>query len=106
MSINHEVMKVKLYRAMSQMELEQLLLTGEFAAGPNSLEVKFFAERFEDAVKWGDLLLGKGNYRMVEINISSQVADSFLCWEKLDGIGPARCAELEQLKDFTVRIIL
>jgi hypothetical protein len=83
MSINHEVMKLKLYRAMSQMELKQLLLTGEFAAGPNSLEVKFFAERFEDAVKWGDLLSGKGNYRMVEINISSQVADSFFVGKNL-----------------------
>lgn len=41
MSITYEVMKLKLYRAMSQMELEQLLLTGEFAAGPNSAVVWF-----------------------------------------------------------------
>ena len=41
----------------------------------------------------------------MEIEIPTRIADNFERWEKLDNIGPARYAELEQLKDFVIREI-
>ncbi len=79
-----------LYRAVSEVEFQQLMRTGKFAVVPSSLEGKFFAESAEDAAQWGEMLEGARHYRIVEVDLPTSVAQSLLRWEKLDGIGPAR----------------
>ena len=54
--------------------------------------------------QWGERLEGAGNYRIVEIEFSTSVAENLLRWAQLDGIGPARYGELHQLQDAVVRL--
>ncbi len=90
----------KLYRSVSEAELKQIQKTGRFEAGPNSLGGKFFAESADDAKKWGDAF---GNSRIVEIQLPKNIADGLKRWERLDGIGPARYGELNQLQDAIIK---
>jgi len=92
-----------LYRAVSEVEFHQVMKTGRFAVAPNTLEGKFFAETVSDAAKWGERLQGRGNFRIVEVKVPTTTADQLMRWERLDGIGPARYAELDQLTGVTVR---
>jgi hypothetical protein len=93
----------KLFRAVSPGEFKQLMKTGKFAAGPNSLGGKFFAETAEHAGKWGEAMMGKGNFRIIQADLPTSAADKLMRWERLDGIGPARYGELDQLVDSVVR---
>lgn len=92
-----------LYRAVSEAEFAQLQQTGKFQAGPNSLGGKWFVESAEDAAKWGDILNGKGASRIVETTLPKSTADQLMRLERLDGIGPARYGELDQLTGATIR---
>ncbi len=92
-----------LYRAVGKAEYEQLMQTGRFAAGPNSLSGKFFAESAEHAAQWGKMLEGAGNFRVIETRVPTRVAEQLMRWGRLDGIGPARYGELEQLRDALIR---
>ena len=95
---------VTLYRAVCELEYQQLIRTGKLAVVPSSLEGKFFAESAADAAQWGERLEGAGNYRIVEVEFSTSVAENLLRWEQLDGIGPARYGELHQLQDAVARL--
>jgi len=87
-----------LFRAVSPEEYAQLMKTGQFAEGTNSLGGKFFAESAADAAKWGDAFTkGQGGYRIISATMPDSAASSFMRWESLDAIGPARYAELEQV---------
>jgi hypothetical protein len=57
-----------------------------------------------DAAQWDERIEGAGNYRIVEVEFSTSVAENLLRWEQLDGIGPARYGELHQLQDAVVRL--
>lgn len=96
---------VTLYRAVSDVEWQQLRRTGKFATVPYSLEGKFFAENAQDAAMWGEMLEGTGNYHIVEVELPACMANSLLRWERLDGIGPARYGELRQLQDAMIRLL-
>ena len=63
-----------LYRAVSEVEFQQLMRTGKFAVVPSSLEGKFFAESAEDAAQWGEMLEGARHYRIVEVDLPTSVA--------------------------------
>jgi hypothetical protein len=93
-----------LYRAVSMAEFEQLMATGTFRASANSLEGKFFAESAEHAARWGELLNGAGNYRIIEATFPTNVANSFMRWQRLDGIGPARYGTLDAINAAAPRI--
>jgi hypothetical protein len=82
---------------VSQEEAEQVLRTGAFEASENSLGGKFFAESAEDAAQWGDRLQGPGNYQILRVELPKDAADSLMRWDRLDGIGPARYGELNQI---------
>jgi hypothetical protein len=86
-----------LYRAVSFAEHDDLMATGRFAQGPNSLGGKWFAESVDHADQWGELLEGAGNFRIISAELPTNVADQMMRVEKLDQIGPARYGELEQL---------
>ena len=83
-----------LFRAVGPAEFEQLMATKTFQAGSNSLGGKFFAETAEHAAQWGTKMEGAGNFRIIEAKFPKGTADSFMRWERLDGIGPARYGEL------------
>jgi len=66
------------------------------------MEGKWFAERMEDAIKWGKLLEGGGSFYIVELEVASIIADGFFRIEHLDGIGPARYADCIELSSSTI----
>lgn len=94
---------VTLYRAVSEEEFQQLLSTGKFEIASHALEGKFFAEHPDHAAAWGEALEGAGKYHIVEVELTASVADELMRWERLDGIGPARYADLSQLESATIR---
>ena len=63
---------------------------------------KWFAETSEHAARWGDLLEGPGKYSVVEAAMSAKIADTLFRIARLDGIGPARYAEADQLGEIRV----
>jgi hypothetical protein len=88
-----------LYRAVSEAEYEDLAANQIFRAGPNSIEGgKFFAESAEDAAAWGKELQGPGNFRIIGVEFPKSAADTFMRWQRLDSIGPARYATFDQLQ--------
>ncbi|MDE2143161.1 MAG: hypothetical protein KGJ84_12200 [Elusimicrobia bacterium] len=86
-----------LYRAMSPAEYDELMQTRMFKNSINSLEGKFFAESAEHATEWGEKLNGNDHFRVVRILVPKNLADSMMHWGRLDGIGPARYADLDLL---------
>lgn len=58
-----------LYRAVGEAEFEQIMRTGTFEAGPNSLGGKWFAESAEHAATWGQKMEGEGAFRIVDAQI-------------------------------------
>jgi RHS repeat-associated protein len=94
-----------LYRAVSEAEFNELMETGVFQAGRNSLGGKFFAESLENASMWGEAFYGAGKFRLIQATVPTSVANTFLRWASLDNIGPARYAELEQLVNAVVRAV-
>jgi len=95
---------VNLYRAMSVAEYRQLLATGRFSAGNGATYQtgKWFAEELPHAIRWGELLarfsrLKASEWVVVEVRVIAPAAQRYLRIESLDGIGPARYAELQQI---------
>ena len=97
---------VTLYRAVSEAEALSIREIGAFSAGPNSLGGKWFAETVEDARRWGEALNGPGLSRILEVTLPKSIADKLLRLERLDGIGPARYGELDQLNEAVIREML
>jgi RHS repeat-associated protein len=91
-----------LYRAVGDAEFEQIMRTGTFEAGPNSLAGKWFAESAEHAAQWGQILEGKGAFKVVDAKIPTVQAEKLMRIESLDGIGPARYAELHELRNAVI----
>ena len=55
---------------------------------------------------WGDFfesVTGIKNDRIVQVELSDQIAESLFRIQRLDGIGPARFATVEQLAGATIR---
>lgn len=92
-----------LYRAVTQGELKQIQRTGTFEAGPNSLGGKWFAETRDHARQWGDVMNGKGNSTVLDVQLPRTQADQLMRMDRLDGIGPARYGELDQLNGAIIK---
>lgn len=86
-----------LYRAVSMDELEDIKATGKLTTSSHSMTGKWFAEKPEHAARWGDLLEGAENYRVIAVEAPLDTADSLFRIEKLDGIGPTLYVEADQL---------
>ena len=86
-----------LYRAVGPNELRDPTETNIFRGSEQSMTGKWFAENPEHAVKWGNILKGPGNFEVIEVQLPTTAADKLFRLEKLDGIGPARYAEPEDL---------
>jgi RHS repeat-associated protein len=93
-----------LYRAVGSAEFADIMGAGAFQAGPNSYATgKFFAESAADAIRWGNAMEGSGNFSIIQAEFSSTVANQFMRWTRLDGIGPARFATFEQMGKPTIK---
>ena len=95
---------MKLYRAVSEEELADILATGVFHSPAGALETKWFAESLEHAMEWGRQF-GRSDgkiYKVVEIEIVFEVPDAQRR-SRLDGIGAACWLSLEQLRGVAIR---
>lgn len=85
-----------LYRAVGALELADILQQG-FRPGPPSYQGKWFAEAVADAQAWGRQLYQQRAFHVVEVVLPVAVAVQLFRLPHLDGIGPARFADIPQL---------
>jgi hypothetical protein len=90
------------YRAVSDAEFADIVSSGRFNVGPNSMEGKWFADSIDGAVLHGDGLQGAGRYRIIEADLPD-AAPSLYRLPDLDGNGPARYVGIEDLDGVTPR---
>jgi hypothetical protein len=94
-----------LYRGMSLSEYGDLMTDGIWKAGQGTMEGKWFAETYEDAVTWGNKMGHGGDaFRVVQIDVPDNIAANMHADPHLDGIGPARYAQLEDLNNPKTRV--
>jgi hypothetical protein len=93
---------VRLYRAISVEEAEDIATNRSFRCVAGSLEGKWFAENREHATAWGLMLFGEGLFRVVSARIPRKTAEAFFRLDRLDNIGPARFAELSELSSAVI----
>jgi hypothetical protein len=79
--------------------------TGTFEAGANSLGGKWFATTMDDAAQWGAKFYPKETFQIVQARVSQEAANAMMHLKKLDNIGPAVYAELEQLVGAAIRFV-
>lgn len=90
-----------LFRSMSQAERYDISDHG-FRSGRNSLEGKWFAESFEHAKCWGELLYNNSDFIICKLEISDEKYFNSFRLSNLDGVGPAVFVDITNLKDATV----
>ena len=90
-------MNERLFRAVSPLQLADILAINDFRSVANSLEGKWFAETKDDADRWGQLLYGAAPFHVVQVEIPAEVAALMFRLPVLDQIGPARYADGEVL---------
>jgi hypothetical protein len=94
---------VRLFRAVSETEFQQIMRTGEFET-LGSTEGKYFATTLENAKVWGQQLMGEGNFRVVQVDIPAKAVADFYAFPFLDRIGPAYFATMDQLQKLSLTI--
>jgi hypothetical protein len=97
---------IELYRAISRSELEDIRVCGKFRICPSgcSMEVKWFAEKLENAVKWGNRFYfdnGEKVFYVVTASIPSEILKEMFYDENLDDIGSAICVGEDFLDQIT-----
>lgn len=102
-----DIETVEVYRSVSQAELDDLRSCGQFRVCPSgcSMESKWFALEFEDAISWGRLFYenqGISVFYVVTATIPSQLVAQMFSQDKLDNIGKAICID----EDFLDRVRL
>jgi hypothetical protein len=90
------------YRAVSEAEYQDILKTGQFRQGPNSLEGKWFSDSLDGARLHGEALEGAGKYRLIEADVPNN-APSLFRQPNLDGRGPSRYFHLDDLQGVVPR---
>jgi hypothetical protein len=89
---------------VSEAELQDIISTGRFRQGPNSLEGKWFADSLEGARAWGRSFSPEGQYRLVEADVSDD-APSLFMQPNLDGLGAARFLHIDDLQGVVPRLL-
>ncbi len=92
-----------LYRGMNIAEYDELMKTGKWTSPPSTLEGKWFAESYKDAVTWGEKMGHGGDFRVVQVNVPDHIADAAYKNPRLDGIGKARFIENAVLNDAGIK---
>ena len=93
---------VTLYRAVGLDEAADILATGRFRVAPAQAmgDGKWFAETFNDALRWGGLMplvARPRSFHIARVSLPQDVVGTFLRLARLDGIGPARFVHRDQL---------
>jgi len=91
-------MPVSFYRAVSSEELADIRQCGRLRETMRSCEGKHLASSVVDARRWGEALYGSSAFAIVRITVQDQTAAALVKWERLDGIGPACFATIDQLE--------
>jgi hypothetical protein len=94
------------YRAVSFEELADFRTVGQLRAGVNSCEGKHLACTLIDARRWGEALHGAGAFAVLRIVAEDAAVATWASWARLDGIGPACFATIEQLAGAMVEEVL
>ena len=88
----------ELFRSVSRSEYYDIKDAGWRPSG-GSMEGKWFAESYEDAVKWGHTM-GHGTdskFYILKVEVPDDIADSAFKHANLDGIGDARYLDVDTL---------
>jgi hypothetical protein len=88
---------MRMFRAISYAELQDILATGALRPGPPSFQGKWLAETPEDAAEWGRRLYSGGAFHLIEVEVDDVEANGWFRLRNLDQIGPARFAEIPDL---------
>jgi hypothetical protein len=88
---------MRLYRAVSYAELQDILSSGALRPGPPSYQGKWLAESADDAADWGRGLYPAGGFHLIEVEVDDTVAAGLFALPNLDQIGPARYADIPDL---------
>ena len=92
-----------LYRAMSNEEYGSLTKYNEFRHKLGTMQDKWLATSYDDATKWGNTLMGEGNFRVVKITVpTNSLKNMFYVNYSLDGIGMAYCANYKYLNEVMI----
>jgi hypothetical protein len=91
---------MRLFRAVSYAELQDILTVGILRPDPPSFQGKWFAERPEEAAEWGRQFYPSGSFHLIEVEADDTVAAKLFRLPSLDQIGPARFAEILDLPRF------
>jgi hypothetical protein len=96
---------VRLFRAVSEGEFLQIMENGSFQEVAQSASGKYFATTAVHAASWGEKPMGHGNFRVIQVDYSTDVVAEFFPFENLDQIGPAFYVTIEQANQFIDPII-
>jgi len=88
---------MRLYRAVSLAEFEDLRRTNYFRQGPNSLEGKWFADTHEGVLLRVVAHYPDGDGRIVAADVPDRLIGEAFRMADLDGFGPATYLEATQL---------
>lgn len=94
-------MNIRLYLAVCEAEWAQALATKRLSVIARSLEGKWFAEAYEDALRWGSALArlsGIPHDRILVAEFPKAAAYRFFRLASLDGIGPARFVSVDEFR--------
>lgn len=91
---------MRLYRAVSQYELDDIMATGQFRSNPDGFTFgKWFALRPDAAAAWGRWFAGRDGHRyyVVETVVPDTIASTLSVVTNLDNIGAAVLLENDDL---------
>jgi hypothetical protein len=90
------------YRAVSFAELADFRTVGHLRAAAGSCEGKHMADALADARRWGEMLHGTRAFAVLRIVADERRVAGWASWTRLDGIGPAHFATIEELDGVVV----
>ena len=99
---------MRLYRAVSQTELNDIVDLGMFRQDPDSFVFgKWFALNEENAASWGRWFAARDGfaYSVVETEVSEQAASQLVVRQNLDNIGLAVFLTEDQLSEMPILFI-
>lgn len=87
---------------MSLDEYSNLMKTGTWSSN-GTMEGKWFAESYKDAVNWGKTMGHGGNFQVVQVKVPDSIADAAFSQANLDNIGKAKYIEINDLNQSKVK---
>jgi len=87
---------------MSDAEYGSLTKYGKFKYKLGTMQDKWMATTYDDAITWGDKLMGQGNFRVVEIRVPTSSLIKMNFANSLDGVGRAYSAHYKYLNKIMI----